>query len=72
LPGGDSGPLFQPVKHQQGDDPMKTVLSVLAVLTILSPAVAMAEGCQRNKVKMSCAAGQSWDAASQRCTPVVG
>jgi hypothetical protein len=51
---------------------MKTVLTVLAVMSVLAPGLAMAEGCQRNKVKMSCADGQAWDETAKRCSPVVG
>jgi hypothetical protein len=52
---------------------MKTVLSVLAVLSALAPGLALADGgCHRDKVKMSCAEGQAWDDAAKRCAPVVG
>ena len=52
---------------------MKTVLSVLALMAALAPGLALAEGgCHSNKVKMSCAEGQSWDDAAKRCSPVVG
>jgi hypothetical protein len=52
---------------------MKTLLAVLAVAGALAPGLAMAQGCHHeDKVKMTCAEGQSWDDAAKRCAPVVG
>ncbi|MFN0115945.1 MAG: hypothetical protein ACKVPY_14835 [Paracoccaceae bacterium] len=52
---------------------MKAVLSVLALAAALAPGLAVAQGCHsEQKVKMSCAEGQAYDAAAKRCSPVVG
>jgi hypothetical protein len=56
---------------------MKTLLTALAIASALAPALApglaLAQGCHSDqKVRMSCAEGQSWDDAAKRCSPVVG
>ncbi|KIN60619.1 hypothetical protein Z945_1594 [Sulfitobacter noctilucae] len=51
---------------------MKIKTLALAIALTAAPALAFAEGCNYSKQKqaMSCAAGTSYDSATQTCLPV--
>lgn len=49
----------------------KTLLAALALAAGLSPALALAQGCDHERrAQISCAEGQSWDAATRSCVTV--
>ncbi len=51
---------------------MKIKTLALAIALTAAPALAFAEGCNYSKQKqaMSCAAGTTYDSATQTCLPV--
>ncbi|WP_347313079.1 adenylosuccinate lyase [Defluviimonas sp. SAOS-178_SWC] len=50
---------------------MKTLLAALALAAGLAPALALAQGCSHERqAQISCAEGQSWDAATRSCVTV--
>ncbi len=50
---------------------MKTLFAALAVAAGLTPALALAQGCDHERqAQISCAEGQSWDATTRSCVTV--
>lgn len=49
--------------------PIRTLAAALAILAGLSPA--FGQGCSHERqAQISCAEGQSWDSAAQKCVTV--
>jgi len=48
---------------------MKALLATIALVALVSPALAMGEGCNHDQqdAKVSCAEGTTWDAATGSC-----
>ena len=50
--------------------PIRMIAVALALLACLAPALARAECGADRHAQMSCADGQSWDAATRKCVTV--
>lgn len=49
----------------------KQFLTMAVALTLgLAPLAATAQGCDHEKIKMSCAQGSIWDPEKQSCVPL--
>jgi len=70
LPRGGPGWHPEPKPAEEDAMPIKMLAAALALVAGLAPALARAECGNDRHAQMSCADGQSWDAATRKCVTV--